>query len=274
MFNEEFIPQELKNLKQWVGVNASSKLPLVPIFSPLKTVDFASSVNPDTWSEFGKITEGIVKNAFDNYGFVFNNNGIVGIDIDDGFDNDGFLSAIAIDIMRACKSYTEYSRSRRGMHIYVKGKLPFSGRNNRNGVEIYQSGRYFIVTGERLIYSEIIENQEAIDYIVSKYFPNIKRTSDERCITPNIYQPIVRVTVGNGIKITREYPEIKSGSRNISLTSLAGQLYNQGYSRNAVFSEISMVNEKCCKPPLDMREVKTIVRSVTRYSRRRSQNEK
>ena len=44
-----------------------------------------------------------------------------------------------------------------------------------NGVEIYKSSLYFIVTGEKLIYETMIENQEAIDYVVGKYFRVIPR---------------------------------------------------------------------------------------------------
>lgn len=264
MFDTQYIPEELKTIPQWVGVKNDSKIPLSYVNNK---VSAASSGNPETWTTFEKITEGIVKNRFDNYGFVFHDNGIVGIDIDTGFDENGFLSPVAIDIMKACHSYTEYSRSRRGMHILVRGTLPFGGRNNRNGVEIYQNGRYFIVTGEKLIFTEIVENQPALDYIVEKYFPNIVLTSNGKTRTANIYQPIIRLEIGEHLTITREYPDIIQGSRNVSLTSLAGQLYNQGYSREAVYDEIMQVNAIKCKPPLDTREIKTIVRSVTRYSR-------
>lgn len=267
MFDTRFIPDEIKALPQWVGAKKGSKTPLYFNYVENK-VEAASSSNPETWTTFEKITEGIVKNHFDNYGFVFHDNGIVGIDIDIGFGDDGFLSPVAIDIMGKCRSYTEYSRSRRGMHILVRGTLPFGGRNNRKGVEIYQNGRFFIVTGEKLIFPTIIENQAAIDYIVEKYFPEVIIKSDSTVRTENIYKPTVRVVVENERwRIIREYPEIGEGCRNISLTSLAGQLYNQGYSRDAVMQELIRVNAIACKPPLETKEIKSIVKSVTRYAR-------
>lgn len=259
------IPKEMCDLPQWVGVKNNSKIPLTYTNGRLSS---ASSSNPDTWTTFDGIAHGIEKGLFDNYGFVFRDNGIIGIDIDAGFNADGYLSPLAIDIMKACHSYTEYSRSGRGMHIYVKGVLPFGGRNNRHGVEIYQSGRYFIVTGKKLIFENLIENQAAVDYVVEKYFPDmIIKTDSGKQRTKNIYQPVVTVTVGEKLVIETEYPDILQGSRNISLTSLAGQLHSQGYSKEGILQELITVNKTKCKPPLDIREIKTIVNSVARYAR-------
>ena len=161
----ENLPPEITALPQWVCVWNNSKIPM-----RANIKKGASSVQPDTWSTFEDAKNAVESGMYDHLGFVFNNNGIVGIDIDCGFDDDGFLSQVSIDIMRSCRSYTEVSRSGRGVHIFLKGKLPFKGKNNRAGVEIYESSRYFIVTGQKLIYDTIIENQQAIDYIVEKYF--------------------------------------------------------------------------------------------------------
>ncbi len=255
------IPAELKELKQWVGVNRQSKLPKIA-FSPEEP---ASSSNPETWSDYETACNGVRNGTFDNAGFVFDGNGIVGIDIDDGIGADGFLTPLAIDIMKHCQSFTEYSRSGRGMHIYLKGDLPFDGRNNRKGVEIYKDGRYFIVTGKTLIFDKIIENQKAIDYIIETYFSDI-RISTKTNKLENIYKPIYSIH-NNKITIYPEYPPINQGSRNISLTSLAGQLHSQGCSKEMLTKELIKVNSTKCNPPLDFRELKTIIRSVTRYER-------
>lgn len=92
----------------------------------------ASSVLPDTWSTYEEAKAAVEKGTYDYLGFVFNNNGIVGIDIDCGYDEDGFLSEVSIDIMRACRSYTEQSRSGRGIHIYLKG-TPVQGKKQSCG---------------------------------------------------------------------------------------------------------------------------------------------
>jgi primase-polymerase (primpol)-like protein len=265
MFDVKNIPLELRESNQWVGVG-KSKLPLMRI-SKTGTAP-ASSSDPATWTSFDSITKGIQDGVFEYYGYVFNDSGVVGIDLDDSFTDDGFLSTVAIDVMKHCKSYTEYSRSHTGLHIYVRGNLPFKGRNNLHGVEIYKTGRYFIVTGAKLIYPEMIENQEAIDYVVAKYFPEKVKTATSKT-TPNIYQPVTKVSVGQKIVIETDYPEIGEGGRNVSLASLAGQLHNQGYPKSAIFAKISKINAEKCKPPLSYRELKTIVNSITRYTRER-----
>jgi primase-polymerase (primpol)-like protein len=46
-------------------------------------------------------------------------------------------------------SYTEITPSGRGLHILVRGDLP-SGRRRKGGIEMYQKGHYFTVTGRHL----------------------------------------------------------------------------------------------------------------------------
>lgn len=257
----ENLPPEITALPQWVCVWNNSKIPM-----RANIKKGASSVQPDTWSTFEDAKNAVESGMYDHLGFVFNNNGIVGIDIDCGFDDDGFLSQVSIDIMRSCRSYTEVSRSGRGVHILLKGKLPFKGKNNRAGVEIYESSRYFIVTGQKLIYDTIIENQQAIDYIVEKYFPEAEKESNGTG-TGRIYSPHYSKPEGGKISIQPSYPPIPQGMRNLSLTSLAGQLHNQGYGKKEIYVELLKANQAACKPPLPVAEIQTIVNSVTKYRR-------
>lgn len=260
----ESIPSELKDLPQWVCAWNNSKLPMQALQRKA-----ASSINADTWCDYETAVNAVKNGDYDHIGFVFNGNGIVGIDIDAGFDSTGFLSDISIDIMKACKSFTEKSRSGRGIHIYLKGKLPFNGKNNRRGVEIYQEGRYFIVTGKKLVYGEIIENQEAIDYILEKYFPEEIKTKDDGSLQkPSaFYSPTFSKPENGKIVLKPTYPPIPQGLRNQSLTSLAGQLHTRGYTKQQIYKELLRCNEAACNPKLPTREIEIIVNSVTRYQR-------
>ena len=260
--NYHKIPKELTELNQWVCADAHSKVPMIAT-----ACASASSTNPKTWCCFDHAVCSVGAGNYDYIGFVFNDNGIVGVDIDDGYDQDGLLSPLASDIIGVCKSYTERSRSGRGFHILLKGDLPFKGKNNRNGVEIYKTARYFIMTGDVLLYDAIIDNQEAIDYIVDKYFPEM-RECEGKCFTPKIYEPKWDNPIEDGkIKLRPNYPPITSGSRNICLTSLAGMLHSQGYSTQAIYDELTYCNAIACKPTLHDSEVMAIVNSVTRYKR-------
>ena len=262
MTHYENIPEELKQLNQWVCTRGDSKVPMKAFEN-----EAASSTNPQTWSTFDTAEEAVSKGFYDYCGFVFADNGYVGIDIDIGYDQDGFPSPLACNIIRACGSYTERSKSGRGFHILLRGTLPFKGKNNLAGVEIYKSARYFIMTGDTLLYRSIEENQEAIDFVVENYFPETRQEKETSAFNGRIYSPIWKLPENNRIKLRPVYPRIPDGSRNICLTSLAGMLHNIGYSKANIYKELEYANLTACDPPLDRNEVQTIVRSVTRYKR-------
>ena len=253
------IPEELQTLTQWVCAKADSKVPMKAWCN-----EPASSVDPNTWSGFRYAVE----SQHDYIGFVFNNNGIVGIDIDDGFLPNGGVSDLATDIIWKCNSYVEKSRSGRGFHIFVKGDVPFKGKNNLAGVEVYKTARFFIMTGDRLgKRSDIIHNQEALDYIVETYFPET-REKKSTTVTPRIYNPEWDCPKGSKrIRIKPHYPVIPDGCRNICLTSLAGMMHSIGYSKGQIYRELKYANETACKPPLHDNELKAICNSVTKYLR-------
>ena len=255
------IPYELKNLPQWVCTRGNSKVPMRATFNGA-----ASSTDERSWSSFESARASVERGYYDYVGFVFNDNDIVGIDIDDGYDEDGFMSELAADIIGTCESYTEKSKSGRGFHILLKGYLPFKGRNNLKGVEIYKSARFFIMTGDTLLYRTIEKNQEAIDYIVEKYFYETREGTSESGVGNRIYTPTWERPTEK-ISLRPVYYPIPDGTRNISLTSIAGQWHNMGYTRDDIYRELLYVNSVACKPPLDINEIQCIVNSVTRYKR-------
>lgn len=261
MNHYENIPEELKSLNQWVCANDDSK-------TPMRAFEYAAASSTDsfTWSDYDTALEAVTKGYYDYCGFVFNDNGIVGIDIDCGFDEFGLMTPLATDIIGHCKSYTEKSKSGRGFHILLKGTLPFKGKNNLAGVEIYRSSRYFIVTGDTLLYQDITENQEAVDYVVETYFANVRDEKSDRN-GDRIYRPIWPAPKDGRIKVRPVYPEITSGSRNLCLASLAGSLHNMGYSRENILAELLYCNSTACNPPLDKSEIQTICNSITKYKR-------
>lgn len=263
MINYDNIPQELRVLKQWVCANENSKVPMQA------TCPYpASSTNPSTWASFEDALWAVQHGYYDYLGFVFNDNGIVGIDIDDGFDSDGKASQLAHDIADKCGSYTEQSKSGRGFHIFVKGDIPFKGKNNLSGVEMYKTARFFIMTGNMALpYRRIYENQAALDYIVEKYFPET-RERKSTTVTPRIYNPDWDHSKGSKrVKVRPNYPVILDGCRNICLTSLAGMMHSIGYTKGQIYRELQYANNTACRPPLLDGELKSICNSVTRYQR-------
>lgn len=258
------IPEELIQLNQWVCVKSDSKVPM----RSFENVP-ASSVDKTTWSDYATANNSVQLHFYDNVGFVFADNGYVGIDIDIGYDEDGFISVTAADIIKRCGSYTEKSRSGRGFHIILRGDLPFKGKNNLAGVEIYKAARYFIMTGDTLLYKDIIKNQAAIDYVVETYFGGVREAHGKRSdLGGRIYKPLWENPIQAGrVRLRPVYPRIPDGSRNICLTSLAGMLHNQGYTKSQIFDELVYANTVACDPPLETREIQTICNSVVRYKR-------
>lgn len=263
MINYDHLPEELKLLRQWVCVAGNSKIPMQA------TAPFpASSTNQATWASFDEAVAAVKRGWYDYIGFVFNDNGIVGIDIDDGYTPDGYVSQLASDIVSLCGSYTEKSKSGRGFHIFVKGDIPFKGKNNLAGVEIYKTARFFIMTGN--VVSDVTDmrwNQWALDNIVGRYFPET-REHKNASITPRIYNPQWDCPKGcKRVRIKPHYPIIPDGCRNICLTSLAGMMHSIGYTKGQIYRELQYANNTACKPPLDDGELRSICNSVTRYQR-------
>jgi hypothetical protein len=58
---------------------------------------------------------------------------------------------------------------------------------------------------------------------------------------------------------------IAEGSRNNTLTSLAGKLRNEGKDETAIAESLLIANNEQCNPPLSISEVQSIARSISRY---------
>ena len=275
MIDYSNIPKELRELKQWVCVTGDSKVPM-QAFSCRP----ASSTNPATWCSFDDAVLSVKLGFHDYIGFVFNDNGIVGIDLDDAVTFNEVcslvpgesirypvISDLASDITRRCTSYTEVSKSGTGLHIFVKGDIPFKGKNNLAGLEIYKTARFFIMTGNTFFSYPLTDNQPALDFIVNEYFPET-REKKSTTVTPRIYSPEWDCPKGaKRVRIRPNYPRIPDGCRNICLTSLAGMMHSIGYSKGHIFRELQYANDTACDPPLSQGELKSICNSVTRYQR-------
>lgn len=108
----------------------------------------ASSTDPSTWSSFDAAR---ASSAGAGLGFALGA-GVGCIDLDHCIRPDGSLEPWAERILAACPpTFMEVSQSGTGIHIF--GLLPEApGRNLRSfgvKVEVYSTGRFMAVTGER-----------------------------------------------------------------------------------------------------------------------------
>lgn len=174
------IPNELKVLPQFVG--HKNKMPI-----DLKTGKPASSINPQTWVNFYFALGNYQKWGCDGIGFVFKPP-FIGVDLDDCIEN-GQLNDFAKEIVEKLNSYTEYSPSGTGLHIICKGEL--SRAYKTPALEIYNTGRYFTLTGNVLKQSLI---QVRVSEIAS-LIPN--KESEPRNEQGWIKESLERIQPGN-----------------------------------------------------------------------------
>lgn len=163
--NWDKMPQTCKTLPQWV----LWKSVLLPREGKLTKRPFglngksASSTDPKTWCGFDEAKRAVEGGLeVKGVGFVFTlEAGITGIDLDHCRDpQTGEIDLWAQQIVQRFNSYTEISPSGAGVHILIRGKLPEDSRHKKTlkdegyrpnaAIEVYNSGRYFTMTGNRL----------------------------------------------------------------------------------------------------------------------------
>lgn len=168
----ENIPAELKALPRWVCwkfEQRGGKMTKVP-YTP--TGVRAKSNDPATWAAFDECRAAHESGSFDGIGFQLDGSGIVGVDIDHARDAAGNWNTAATDITERLASYAEISPSGEGVHIFIKAVKPGSkSKNAAAGVEMYDTKRFFTVTGN--LYREelnaVQERQEALNEVYFKY---------------------------------------------------------------------------------------------------------
>jgi putative DNA primase/helicase len=172
-------PKKLREREQWVcwrEEERDDKLTKIPV-TPA-TGGFASSTDPETWGSLEAALEYTETEHADGVGFVFTDNDpIVGVDLDDCRDPEtGDVDDDARDIIDRLDSYTEVSPSGTGFHVLIKGELP-DGRNRRGSVELYDTARFFTVTGDHVneTPTHVARRQDALTAIHREYVQNTER---------------------------------------------------------------------------------------------------
>jgi len=169
----ETIPETLRERNQWVCWREAerdgkpTKIPVTP-----GAGGFASSTDPDTWASLEAALDCTETARADGVGFVFTDDDpIVGVDLDDCRDPEtGDVDDAALDIIGRLDSYTEVSPSGTGYHVLITGELP-DGRNRRGSVELYDTARFFTVTGDHVerTPTRVARRQDALTAIHREY---------------------------------------------------------------------------------------------------------
>ncbi|MGD3155781.1 phage/plasmid primase, P4 family [Staphylococcus warneri] len=250
----EKIPRELKELDQWccfrieqVANGRFTKRPYNPI-----TNDMAKSNDDSTWVTF----EDAYNNSknYDGIGFFFKQP-YVGIDLDkveneiqeylENPDTDNIIG----EFINVLETYAEISPSGTGIHLITKGELPPKGRR-RGNVEIYDTGRFFTMTGKHIGgYNGINEDEYGqLNFLHNKYIAK-----------PEPEKQKVNKTKGFGNDLTpEEIIDIAKKSKNsLRFTTLYEGDWSQFYSSQSE-ADMAFANDLAfwtARDPVKMDEI-------------------
>jgi hypothetical protein len=206
---------------------------------PLRTDGKAAdSTRPETWATFDEAVAAARRRRVDGVGFVFDGDGIGGVDLDGCRDPAaGEISTWAQEIVADFASYAEVSPSGTGVKIFAAGApsaLPankislgtapaFRGEHAPQ-VEAYVAGRYFTITGRHLdgTPDEVVDATEAWERLAHRLRPAAEpavapAAEFDPAALPAVVarlldaEPALRAAWGSGAKLTKGKDRSASG---------------------------------------------------------------
>jgi len=154
------VPQELRGRAQWL-IWRFEPNPKKPEGKPLKVPYYISGAKrtggqgePRDRARLAVFDAAVAASSrlgYDGIGFAFlPDDGLIGIDLDNMIDPaTGEVSERCLAIIKECDSYTEYSPSKKGVHIFVLGSTE-TFKSNKIGVEVFCNAQYFTFTGDHV----------------------------------------------------------------------------------------------------------------------------
>lgn len=239
------IPAALLERDQWVCWQAEerdgkqTKVPVTP-----ERGSFASATDPDTWTALEAARDDVTAGNADGVGFVFTDeDSIVGVDLDGCRDPEtGDVDDTARDIIERLDSYTEISPSGTGYHVLITGDLP-DGRNRRGSVELYDTARFFTVTGDHVDVTpgRVARRQDALEAIHREY---IQETEPHTTSETDRHGPVAEDASESIVDVDLDDEELLRKARTASNGAKFDRLWNGSTSGYDSHSEADMA--LCC----------------------------
>ncbi len=177
--------RELQARPQWVcwrkeqRRGKGTKVPYNP-----RTGERARPNDSTTWTSYAEALATWQKHPrrYDGIGYMFHRD-LTGVDIDHCIDEQGQIEPWAWAIVKRLASYAEYSPSRTGLHILVRGAVPKGIHRSLSkslphlqplhpdaAIEVYCEGRYFTITANHVegTPTTIEANQGALDTLYAE----------------------------------------------------------------------------------------------------------
>ena len=158
------IPEELKKNRKWVGfkIGEQGKKPIDPK-SMGGAITYASISDPSTWGTFEEAVKLVEAGLCDGIGYaITKDDKLIFIDLDSHLDKltsedkkqkTGKLFNVLCRDIKRFQTYMETSISGTGVHLLARGTLDETlktGASPIAPVEIYDSNRFIIMTGNRI----------------------------------------------------------------------------------------------------------------------------
>ncbi len=176
------IPAEMRDRPQWVcwRLEARDGKPTKIPFDAV-TGKPASSTDPQTWHSFTEAVTAMERGGYSGIGFVFSKDDpFAGIDLDHVRDpQTKAFAPWARELVLRFNSYAELSQSGTGAHVIIRAKVPGERRRksidgNGQGVEMYDAGRFFVMTGKQLagLPASVEDRQTVLNDVHAELFPD------------------------------------------------------------------------------------------------------
>jgi hypothetical protein len=248
------IPDDLKELDQWVlwrYETRQGKRTKVPYQINVRP---ASTTNPSTWTTFDDAINAWRRNTqrYAGVGFVFTlEDDLVGLDLDNCLGEEEGLKPWACEIVgQFSDTYVEISPRGRGLKVWARGSLPANlpGVRVADGrIELYDHARYFAVTGRVF---------RGAPYQIEDHRGDLLRLYER--LTRGRRWPVGPLPGG----------QIPHGCQHNTLVSVCGTLRARGICEAAIESCLQIVNREQCERPGPPENISKIVMSSRRWGRK------
>jgi len=179
------VPAQLRESANWIlwrMLSGDRKTPWQA------TTDRPAKANtPATWTTFEAAQAAFRRGYHAGLGYVFSpDDAFCGIDLDNCRDNDTGTAEWAKEIIAKFDTYTEVSPSGNGFKIYCTGQSPFGSgkkiwidKDKKQAIEVYDQGRFFAITGQRVggVSVDVEQRQGALDWLKTKFDPQTESIS-------------------------------------------------------------------------------------------------
>lgn len=259
----EVVPQELRNLHQWVNWKREAGESGLQTKVPYCPAGFrASTKKPDHWRPF--IVTYLARQKFHGIGFILaESDGYVGLDLDGCIDDQGDVLPWAIEIIKRLEgvAYGEVSPSGKGIKFLTRARKPTNKcvykipkSTGKQQIECYEKRRFWTITGRVYgdKFTQIGDGQAAIDWLSEKYLKSSRATVSDSEPKPKKSKPSNQSTMivrASRYLATMDAAIQGQGGSVACLKAALAMIKGFGLSKGATFDLLANEYNHRCVPP-------------------------